>query len=300
MQALRIDGAGPLDAAALGAWAEQLPRLERLWFTGLVDLTPEGWTALASLGSVRDLALEGPLGLTDLQAASLGSGLQLERLRIHDAAQLTDRGLGSWLSGSPELRELDLAHCPEISAEGLGPVLECSRLQRLSAEFSNDCVEFVAALVDLPGLEELVLREVSDLTDEALAPLLALPRLRVLRLTHATQLTDDSLRRALTSSTLRHVGFLGSPQLSTDGLPQDGGRQVEILELPRTQLGDAAAPILSGYPRLVALDVRGGAWTFEGHRRLASIPQLGVLLIEERGPTDALRQAHPGLRILEY
>jgi Leucine-rich repeat (LRR) protein len=186
-------------------WLNSLPQLRALALGSVADQDIE---KVARITSLRDLTLSGSplhgMRFGDDGMKALAGLKEIESFEISGlGSSITDAGLNV-LHRFPNLRQLKLLACPNVTAKGLAGVSELKRLQTLELYLcsapgephSTDGV--LAAIGALNELEVLSIHGAEGtLTDEGLGSLASLRNLRRLKLSVTGGCTHEGLARMM-------------------------------------------------------------------------------------------------------
>ncbi|MCY2925260.1 MAG: hypothetical protein NT031_07455 [Planctomycetota bacterium] len=292
LRCLRLANCSRVTAAGLGK-LRQLTGLEELELVGLEkeNLTKDGQSgsdrpvdnALACLGAMtglKSLALSGEFALTETMAAQIGRCSALERVSIEEATGVGDECLAAW-SKLPNLWELRLDSCPEVTAKGVEHVAKLAKLRVL---YLGGCERLrgadLAPLAALTNLEELDLQRATALTND-LSPLGKLTRLRVLVLYGCTGLEDGALAGLRTLTGLGELHIHGCDKLTDAGLADLAAMTgLHTLYLGGSKMGDGACQSIARLGNLRTLHAEGcGLLSDKGLACLAPLRNLTGLYV---------------------
>jgi len=185
LTALSIGGEKITDAGI--AKLEALSRLNYLSL-GSVRFTDVGFEAIGRLSELVHLSLYGCEGLTYAGMASLSRLERLRYLHLSSCEQISDQGFER-LSSIGSLDTLSLSRMQLVSAGGLAHLRKLSGLRRLWIEGSPTDDDGLARIGECEGLEEIVLQDLPNITDDGLLGLTSLRRLMRLGIWGCEQIT---------------------------------------------------------------------------------------------------------------
>ncbi len=194
------------------------------------------------------------VALENEHLAVIGAASGLKTLRLADAAAITDAGLRH-LWGLRHLEALSLGGA-SIGEPSVEWIVSLAQLRVLDLPRSHVSQTGCRRLMELVGLEELILEDVDD---AGLVGLETLPQLRLLRLYGS----------GVTSEAIKHLS---------------GSVCLELLDLRDTSVDDEGLQTLVGLPRLRNLYLAGTHVSEAGAERLrAERPEMKVDLQTARG-----------------
>lgn len=240
---------------------------------------------LAGVGNLTKLErLYLPTGISDAGFRHLKPLRKLQLLHINDG-RMTDAGL-SVLRNMPDMRDLSLWRCRRLTGKGLKNLSGMKQLRRLDLRRSDAIAD--DGMPHLAGLTQLEILDISILprvTDKGFGRLKSLSKLRMLGLAgtgirnlrvlrNFKRLESLSVPKEIGDDQLPHVGRLtGLQRLSLevcDGITDKGVKQLEPLkqldwlDLHRTQVSDRGIESLKKLPRLRYVQLQHTRVTAEG------------------------------------
>jgi internalin A len=246
---------------------------------------------------------------TDSDLAELAALPELKRLDL-SLSRVGDRGLRA-LKSAPNIEELNLYFAEQVTDEGMAIVKGWKHLKRLNlrgTKITDNTLEFLASvptlesldigfaevtdvgldrLTSLPNLRELTIAG-NKLTDAGVHLLRQLPQLTYLDI-GGSQRTDSGLWFvSLTEAGVDSIATLTELQdlrLSGTGVSARSIAKLKTLEklerlvlLNCKRIGDDSLPMLSAFPKLRVLDVKGTGMTEKGVAELRkNLPNTQVL-----------------------
>lgn len=208
----------------------------------------------------------------------LGDDVLAPVVSVRLPADSRDRDLQVLVEGAPQLKQLDLARCPQVTAAGLKHVRGLQQLRSLHLSGTQATKNSLAHLAFLPRMEQLYLHGTS-VTDETLLNLPTLLELREL------VLNDTSV----TNAGLAHLTSL---------------RSLETLYLANSRVTDDGMKHVAELPCLCVLNLNDTSVSDKSIRHLRTSSSLRRLHIERTAFTEqgivAIRKAMPRLATLPY
>jgi len=287
-----------------------IPKLHALKLGGvpLKASIAEALDALAKAGELRRLDLAMVRGVTDESLALLDGIPTLEDLSLDNCRGVTSDGLAH-VARLKNLRSLNLVST-QVDDAGIVVLANARNLESLNLNFTRVRGSGLVHLAGLPKLASITLnpnRNTADKTQIDLSPLgRGFPALRHLkvggnRITDAhlaslanlrnlqaltfrtlgfTQVTNDGMTSLANLPNLRELRINGSVKVTDAGMVHlTGLRHLEKLDIGRTAITGAAAPILGKLPALKELHVVGTRFDPQGIQALRKLsPRVKVTL----------------------
>lgn len=222
LRALHLRGVEGVDRDMLGVLAGW-PRLERL---GVSDAAATHLAGLERLVALELAHVEGQ-GLTLEVCKAIAKLGRLEKLELDGCRQLRDDGLAALAKGLPRLAHLDLRLGEQVSSKGvaaLGGLEELARLRLESCGKVDDAA--VKSAAALPALEALDLKYCGRVTDKGIAALAKAARLTEL----------DVARTTVGAKGIAALAKAGTPLRALSAAEADDALLAEVAKLQGLRL----------------------------------------------------------------
>ncbi len=245
------------------------------------DVTDAQFTKIVQLNGLQELTLSGE-NLTDAGLEPLSQAVNLKRLDLHRAEQITAMGLAH----VAKLSHLEGFGLGSTSHHGeLGPLDQLKQLKFLSIGSASLTDEDLACLASMPHLETLHLNINSGINGECLKNLAGATHLKQLWLP-LTSVTDESLAPLANLTDLEDL-HLGSEHITDAGLVHIAGlTKIKRLDLGGTHVAGPGLKHVSGMKQLERIEFGFLGFTGEGLQYLADKPGIKELYLGWCGITD--------------
>lgn len=251
LKRLTLSGPNMLTSAQLAQGLTYVPALTHLNLTNLDQLNGATLGAvLSNMPQLTHLSVDDCEQLTVPELIEALSRVRnLQYLRLPNTIEIEDNELAQILEQTPQLTHLVLSNCSALSSDGLATALEHVGNTLLCLDLVEADPQLANALVQVPNLEQLKLKEIDHLDDARLAASLSrVPNLKHLELSGMEEITDAGLTTALqyvsklthldvnACNELQHINLPRLELLKTLNIPNNANLQSVMLDkLPSLQ-----------------------------------------------------------------
>ena len=181
------------------------------------------------------------LGVSNLEGKSLRHiqrFINLQQLFL--SGDSIDNFVLSYLKNMPNLKELCLFGCTQITDDGLQLLPKLEKLEKLDLRYCSAITDNgIIYLTKQPNLKEIYLDSCFNLTDGGLKELSLIPKLEVISLMDCSdQISDIGVSYLCNLCGLRGLELPGFAKISNEGIKFIAGKTNRLQELYLRQLAD--------------------------------------------------------------